>query len=44
MSVEISIIYYSLYGSTYLLAREIEKGALDEGAEVRLRRVQETIP
>ncbi len=44
MSVKISIIYYSLYGSTYFLAREIEKGAFDEGAEVRLRRVQETIP
>jgi len=32
------------YGSTYLLARKIEKGAPDKGPEVRLRRVQETIP
>jgi NAD(P)H dehydrogenase (quinone) len=40
----IAIIYYSSTGNTYQVARTIEAGALESGAEVRLRKVAETIP
>lgn len=40
----IAIVYYSAYGHTYELAKAIEKGAKDTGAETRLRKVKELIP
>ncbi|MFN2456088.1 MAG: NAD(P)H:quinone oxidoreductase [Pyrinomonadaceae bacterium] len=44
MSVKVAIIYYSATGTTYQLARGIEEGAREAGAEVRLRKVQELAP
>ena len=44
MSAKISIVFYSTYGHTLGLARAIEEGAKGAGAEVRLRRVKETLP
>jgi NAD(P)H dehydrogenase (quinone) len=41
---KIAIIYYSSTGHTYQLARAIEEGAVEAGAEVRLRKVHETAP
>jgi len=41
---KIVVLYYSLYGSTFELAREVGEGASAAGAEVRLRRAPETIP
>lgn len=41
---KIAVIYYSTYGHTYEIAREIEAGAKAAGAEVRLRRVRELAP
>lgn len=40
----ITIVYYSSYGHTYELAKAIEKGAKETGAETRLRKVKELIP
>lgn len=37
----IAIIYYSSTGNTYEVARAIEAGAVEAGAEVRLRKVRE---
>jgi NAD(P)H dehydrogenase (quinone) len=37
----IAIIYYSSTGNTYEVARAIESGAVEAGAEVRLRKVRE---
>ena len=42
--MQILICFYSLYGHVYELAREIEKGANEAGATVKLRFVQETLP
>ena len=40
--MKILIVYYSMYGHTFQLARAVEEGARSvEGAEVVLRRVQE---
>jgi NAD(P)H dehydrogenase (quinone) len=44
MSVKLAIIYYSATGTTYQLARAIEAGAKETGAEVRLRKVKELAP
>ncbi len=44
MSVNLSIIHYSATGTTYALARAIEEGAQEAGAEVRFRKVQELAP
>lgn len=41
---KIAVIVDSRYGSTLLLANAIAAGAMDEGAEVRLRRVELTEP
>ncbi len=41
--VKILVLFYG-YGSIVELAREIAKGAEEEGAETRLRRVRETLP
>src|ERR1700730_9965617 len=40
----IAIVYYSSTGHTYQVARAIEEGAVEAGAEVRLRKVRETAP
>ena len=44
MSAKVAIIYYSATGTTYALARAIEEGAREVGAEVRLRKVHELAP
>lgn len=44
MAVKVSVIYYSATGTTYKLARAIEEGAREAGAEVRFRKVQELAP
>ena len=41
---KIAIIYYSATGTTYKLARAIEEGAKQAGAEVRMLRVKELAP
>jgi len=41
---KIAIIYYSSTGTTYKLAKAIEDGAKNAGAEVRLLKVKETAP
>ncbi len=38
------IVYYSSTGTTYRMAKEVEAGAREAGAEVRLRRVAELAP
>jgi NAD(P)H dehydrogenase (quinone) len=42
--VKVAIIYYSSTGTTYQLAKGLEQGAKDTGAEVRLRKVKELAP
>ena len=44
MAVKVAVIYYSATGNVYKLAREIEEGAKEAGAEVRLRKVRELAP
>ena len=44
MGVKVAIIYYSATGTTYRLARAIEEGASEAGADVRLRKVRELAP
>ncbi len=44
MTVKLAVIYYSATGTTYQLARGIEEGAKEAGAEVRLRKVHELAP
>ncbi|MGB3617402.1 MAG: NAD(P)H:quinone oxidoreductase [Catalinimonas sp.] len=44
MSVKVAVVYYSATGTTYDLAREIEAGAKEAGAEVRFRKVKELAP
>ncbi len=44
MAIKVAIIYYSATGTTYQLARAIEQGAKEAGAEVRLRKVHELAP
>jgi NAD(P)H dehydrogenase (quinone) len=41
MAAKVAIIYYSATGTTYRLARAVEEGASDAGADVRLRKVRE---
>lgn len=41
---KVLIVYYSSTGTVYRLAREVEAGAREAGAEVRLRRVAELAP
>jgi NAD(P)H dehydrogenase (quinone) len=40
----IAVIYYSATGNVHALARAVAAGAVEEGAEVRLRRVAELPP
>ena len=44
MAVKVAIIYYSATGTTYRLARAVEEGATEAGADVRLRKVRELAP
>src|SRR5919107_5364938 len=44
MAAKVAIIYYSSTGTTYALARAVEEGAREAGAEVRLRKVKELAP
>jgi NAD(P)H dehydrogenase (quinone) len=44
MSAKVAIIYYSATGTTYRLARAVEEGASQAGADVRLRKVRELAP
>jgi NAD(P)H dehydrogenase (quinone) len=44
MSVKLAVIYYSATGNVYHLARAIEEGAKEAGAEVRFRKVPELAP
>jgi NAD(P)H dehydrogenase (quinone) len=44
MAVKVAIIYYSATGTTYHLARAVEQGVSEAGAEVRLRKVRELAP
>jgi NAD(P)H:quinone oxidoreductase, type IV len=41
---KVAIIYYSQTGTTYELAKAVEAGARESGAETRLRKVMETAP
>ncbi len=41
---KVAIIYYSQTGTTHKLARAVEKGAINAGAETRLLKVKETAP
>lgn len=42
--VKIVIVYYSATGTTYELAKGVEVGAKEAGAEVRVRKVRELAP
>jgi len=44
MTIKVAIIDYSPTGTTYHLARAVEQGASEAGAEVRLRKVRELAP
>ena len=44
MTVNIAVIYYSATGHTHRLAEAVAEGAVDAGADVRLRRVRELAP
>jgi NAD(P)H dehydrogenase (quinone) len=44
MAAKIAIIYYSSTGTTYKLAKAIEEGASEAGAEVKVLKVKETAP
>lgn len=44
MSPKILVVYYSATGSVHRLAEAVAEGALDAGAEVRLRQVAELAP
>ncbi len=44
MATRVAIIYYSATGTTYQLARAVEQGASEGGAEVRFRKVRELAP
>lgn len=41
---KVAVIYYSATGNVYRLARAVEEGAKEAGAEVRFRRVRELAP
>lgn len=41
--VKVAVIFYSLYGNTAQLARAVADGAVEVGAELRLRQVEELI-
>jgi NAD(P)H dehydrogenase (quinone) len=41
---KVAIIYYSSTGTTYGLAKAVEEGAREAGAETKLLKVKETAP
>jgi NAD(P)H dehydrogenase (quinone) len=41
---KIAVVYYSAYGHTFDLAKSIENGAKEAGAETRLRKVKDLVP
>lgn len=41
---KVAVIYYSATGNVYSLARAVEEGAKEAGAEVRFRKVRELAP
>ncbi len=41
---KVAIIYYSATGTTYNLAKAVEDGAEEAGAETKLLKVKETAP
>lgn len=44
MKPKVAIIYYSSTGTTYKLAKAVEEGAKNAGAEVKVLKVKETAP
>ena len=44
MAAKVAVIYYSATGNVYKLARALEEGAKEAGAEVRVRKVHELAP
>jgi NAD(P)H dehydrogenase (quinone) len=44
MATKVAVIYYSATGTTYRLARAVEQGASEAGAEIRFRKVRELAP
>jgi len=44
MATKPAVIYYSATGTTYQLARAVEQGAGEAGADVRFRKVRELAP
>lgn len=44
MQAKVAIIYYSQTGTTFELAKAVEEGAKNAGAETRLLKVKETAP
>ncbi len=44
MATKVAVIYYSATGNVYGLARAIEEGVKEAGAEVRFRKVHELAP
>lgn len=44
MSIKLSIIYYTTYGTNYEMVLTAQEAAEETGAEVRLRKVRETAP
>ena len=44
MAAKVAVIYYSATGNVYGLARVVEEGAKEAGAEVRFRKVHELAP
>ena len=44
MATKVAVIYYSATGNVYELARAVEEGAKEAGAEVRFRKVRELAP
>lgn len=44
METKVAVIYYSSTGNVHALARAVEEGAKEAGAEVRLRKVRELAP
>ena len=41
---KVAVIYYSATGNVYKLARAVEEGAKEAGAEVRFRKVHDLAP
>lgn len=42
--VRLAVVYYSTYGSNYVMAQEAVEAAREAGAEVRMLKVRETAP